>query len=140
MASSNVYMSQIGMLFNNKIHHIYSYAIGTIFKKYIMLKGVIYSILLITITNCSAFYHPMFMPVEPPDGPPEFQAGWRDGCRTGLATKKSSNSSVYRATFGSGVYQHDKVYQDAWGSAFYTCYVLSGRATANHIFARSPAD
>lgn len=82
----------------------------------------------------------MFMPVEVPDGPPEFKAGWYDGCRTGLATKKNPNSSIYEASFGSGIYQHDKVYQGAWSSAFYTCYVTGNRATSSNIFSNSPAD
>lgn len=96
-------------------------------------------ILTISITGCSAFYNPAFMPMEVPDGPPEFKAGWYDGCRTGLATKKNSAASVYKVTFGSGAYQHDTVYQDAWGSAFYTCYVLGGRGVANNMFTDHPA-
>ena len=59
---------------------------------------------------------------------------------TGLATGKYSNAAVYSPTFGSGIYQHDKIYQKAWGSAFYTCYVLGNRATADHIFKSKPFD
>jgi hypothetical protein len=105
-----------------------------------MLRRIFYTLLIIITSGCNAFYHPMFMPTDVPDGPPEFQAGWYDGCRSGLGTKKSTNSSVYGANFGSGIYQHDEVYQTAWSSAFYTCYVIGGRATANNIFARTPAD
>ncbi len=99
----------------------------------------LYFFLLLFTANCN-FYTPLGMPMDVPDGPPEFQAGWRDGCRTGLATGKYSNSAVYSPTFGSGIYQHDKVYQKAWSSAFYTCYVLGGRAADVHIFKSKPFD
>jgi hypothetical protein len=92
------------------------------------------------MVGCKAFYNPMFMATEVPDGPPEFQAGWRDGCHTGLSSKKNANSSVYKPSFGSGIYQHDKVYQRAWSSAFYTCYVIGTRSTASNIFSSSPGD
>jgi hypothetical protein len=105
-----------------------------------MKKILFYTLLAVLNFGCNAFHNPMFMAMEVPDGPPEFKAGWHDGCQSGLGTKKSSNSSVYYANFGSGIYQHDPVYQRAWSSAFYTCYVIGGRATANNIFALSPAD
>lgn len=100
-----------------------------------MIKKILLTIVMIfTLTGCNAFYNPMFMPMEVPDGPPEFKAGWYDGCRSGLGTKKGTNSNVYDSTFGSGIYQHDSVYQMAWGRAFYTCYVVGGRAVDNNIF------
>ncbi len=105
-----------------------------------MLKRTFYTLLLAILTSCSGFYSPIGMPMEVPDGPPEFKAGWYDGCRTGLGTKKYAGASVYDTTFGSGIYQHDPVYIKAWGSAFYTCYVLGNRASAINIFSRSPAD
>jgi len=105
-----------------------------------MLRNFLYTLLVILLSGCSAFYTPMFVPVDVPDGPPEFQAGWYDGCRTGLGTKKSTASSVYDASFGSGIYQHDPIYERAWGRAFYTCYIVGGRAVEQNIFKNSPAD
>lgn len=105
----------------------------------IINKNIAISIILIFVSACN-FYRPMFVPSEVPDGPPEFKAGWYDGCRTGFGSQKSANASIYKATFGSGIYQHDPIYQKAWSSAFYTCYIIGGRATANHVFASTPAD
>lgn len=130
MVSNNAFILLIGMLFKmvknlNLLHN---------FKKILAV------FLMISIQSCASFYNPMFMSMEIPDGPPEFQAGWYDGCRTGLATKKSTNASVYSPSFGSGIYQHDEVYQSAWSSAFYSCAVISGRATSDNIFDKGPAD
>ncbi len=104
-----------------------------------MIKKIFYILPLLTMFGCN-FYEPTFMESDVPDGPPEFQAGWRDGCQTGIATKKHANSSVYRPTFGSGIYQHDKLYQQAWGNAYYVCYVMGSKSVSSNIFTTSPAD
>lgn len=104
-----------------------------------MVKRLTCIISLIVISGCS-FYTPVFMPTDVPDGPPEFQAGWHDGCQSGLATGKISNAMAFRPNFGSGIYQHDPNYQSAWSSAFYTCYVTGTRAIQSGVFGLSPAD
>jgi hypothetical protein len=103
-----------------------------------MFRYMVFLICLFLMISGCNFYTPMGMPMEIPDGPPEFKAGWRDGCITGIATGKYSNSSVYSPTFGSGIYQHDKIYQRGWSSAFYTCYVIGNRATHLHMFKHKP--
>ncbi len=70
------------------------------------------------------FYQPILFDLKVPDGTPEFKAGWRDGCRSGLATANFLNSGVYLTKEGpsfSPVYTHDGEYRSAWGSAYWVC-------------------
>lgn len=72
------------------------------------------------------FYQPITLSMKVPDGPAEFQTGWYRGCRTGLSLKAFSNSSVYLAPnhgpdIGNGVFQHDPIFQSAWGQGFNAC-------------------
>lgn len=105
-----------------------------------MKKFYKYFLLLILISSCNAFYHPVFLDLDVPDGPPEFQAGWRDGCRSALASGRTTNSGVYDVTFGSGIYQHDKVYQSGWEAAFSSCVITAGKTVQTGIFTRAPFD
>jgi hypothetical protein len=77
------------------------------------------------------FYQPITMTMEVPDGPPEFKAGWYDGCRNGLGVKNFVNSYVYQEgkgpNFGTGVYHHTPGYQSGWGGGWYACYAYTQR-------------
>ena len=101
---------------------------------------ILLTLLIIVVSGCNAFYHPMFLSLEIPDGPPEFKAGWHDGCITALSSGKSANGGAYLPSAGSGVYQHDQVYQDAWSAAFLICVITADRGTSDNIFAKTPAD
>jgi hypothetical protein len=85
------------------------------------------------------FYQPITLPTTIPDGPPEFKAGWHAGCRTGLMSNKAfANSFVADLDYGSGVYQHDPVYQTAFSNAFFTCYVHGWSFTETDLMDRAP--
>jgi len=93
------------------------------------------------ISSCTWFYHPATLELDVPDGPPEYKAGWYDGCRSGLSTKKHfANSFIYDETFGSGIYQHDPVYQSAWISGFLVCNTTAGHFVTYHPFQFAPFD
>ena len=79
------------------------------------------------------FYQPMTLDLQMPDGPPEFRAGWRSGCRSALATKTFSNSFVYGNDYGNGIYQHDPAYAKGWGRGWFGCILH----TANFVNAPS---
>ena len=61
-----------------------------------------------------------------PDGPPEYKAGWRAGCRSGLsATGRGmfNNSFVYPSVdYGNGAYHHDGLFVSGWLDAAFTCF------------------
>jgi len=71
------------------------------------------------------FYQPITMNMTIPDGPAEYKAGWYSGCTSALAAKSFSNAFVYGKgkgpDFGSGVYQHDPIYQTGWGQGWFAC-------------------
>ena len=98
-------------------------------KKTFGLQLIIFLILLLT-ASCRkpdgfGFYQPITMSLTVPDGPPEYKAGWHDGCKSALANSIFANSFVYQTPngpdVGNGVYQHDPVYQSAWGQAWFSC-------------------
>jgi hypothetical protein len=87
----------------------------------VLKKIIIYFTTIILIASCSSFYQPATLDLDIPDGPVEYKAGWRAGCRTALAMKVFANAVVYQPDFGTGIYQHDKVFQGAWSNGFYAC-------------------
>lgn len=79
-----------------------------------------------SFSDHSGFYNPITLKMTVPDGPPEYKAGWYAGCKTGGSMGNFANNWVYRKgspDFGSGVYQHDSVYQTGWGQGYYACSV-----------------
>lgn len=103
---------------------------GNINSGRLVKKILLIATLLILVQSCRmpsnfGFYQPAFLDMEAPDGTPEFKAGWRDGCRSGVATGPFVNSAVYRSKAGptfTGIYQHSGDYKNGWGSAFWACY------------------
>lgn len=88
------------------------------------------------------FYQPITMRMTVPDGPPEFKAGWYAGCKSGLGVGKGfANAWVYGGPdFGSGVYQHDPLYQSAWSTAYFNCTTHANNFTAYNSMWRAPLD
>jgi len=103
------------------------------------LGKIIFILISLHLSSCVAptntgFNQPITLDLTVPDGPREFKAGWYNGCRTGLSNKYFANSFPYqgefRSDFGSGVYQHDSVYQGAWGQGFFACTIHSSIFTS----------
>jgi hypothetical protein len=90
------------------------------------------------------FYQPVMMELAVPDGPPEYKAGWHAGCKTALSNKAFANASVYQddkgATFGKGVYNHDPMYQTAWGQAYFACYTTVSEFVGRPVMQFAPLD
>ena len=87
------------------------------------------------LVGCGGFYKPFTMDMRVPDGPPEFQAGWHDGCSSALAQTGFQNAkNSFALTMGSGIYQHDPIYQLAYGKAVYSCASQVGDFSAFPMF------
>ena len=94
-----------------------------------MRKFLLITAALILISSCRmptnfGFYQQITMDMNVPDGTPEFKAGWRDGCRSGLANGSFLNSAAYLTESGpsfSPVYTHNGQYNTAWGNAYWAC-------------------
>jgi hypothetical protein len=88
------------------------------------------------------FFQPITMDLKVPDGPPEFKAGWHNGCKSALGMRNFANSYVYQnkgsAEFGNGVYQHDQTYNSAWSNAFFVCSTYSGTFVSYHSLKFAP--
>ena len=78
---------------------------------------------MMALFSCRGFYEPATLDLEIPNGPPEYQSGWRSGCRTGLATRGFANSFVYSPDFGSGIYHNDSAYGTGWGQGWFACVI-----------------
>ncbi len=111
-----------------------------------MRKFLLSTAILIMISSCRmptnfGFYQPITMDMNVPDGPPEFKAGWRDGCRSGLSNGSFLNSAAYLTKEGpsfSPVYTHDGQYRSAWGNAYYTCMAYSSNFVGLNSMERAP--
>lgn len=115
----------------------------------ILLTGMLYRIavnilLLFWLAACAVpgFYEPITLDLEVPDGPPAFQAGWRGGCRTGLAigARAFTNGFVYDPDFGTGAYQHDPDFLLGWGNGWFSCVIHANMVTAYYPMRKGPLE
>ncbi|MFM7621075.1 MAG: hypothetical protein ACKO47_05670 [Alphaproteobacteria bacterium] len=113
-----------------------SYCLKNLIKNFSTISFLL--MVFFTLSSCRVmesfgFYQPIGMNMKIPDGPPEFKAGWHDGCQTALGMRYFLNSYVYQgqrtANFGSGVHQHDPIYNSAWSNAFFSCVTYSATFT-----------
>jgi len=121
------------------------FMIMTLYK---LINKTLIILLLLEISSCRlptnlGFYQPITLDMTVPDGPPEYKAGWHNGCRTALGSSKYfANGRVYEdkegTDFGSGIYQHDKVYQTSWGHGFFACNIHSAVFTHYHSMRHMP--
>ncbi len=147
MDMSNALISWTGMLYKNILHKLSfcifynSTSLQTLSAKNIKIMLKKFALLLcfaFTISACifpdhSGFYNPATLRMSVPDGPPEYKAGWHDGCQTGASLKTFANNAVFRKdggpNFGSGVYAHDPAYQTGWGQGWFACAIHIGILT-----------
>jgi len=113
----------------------------------VKIKNLFILLIVICTASCNApdnmgFYQPVTLRMTVPDGPPEFKAGWYAGCKTALGMGKGfANSWVYGgADFGTGVYQHDPVYQSAWSTAYFNCVTHANNFTDYYSMIRGPLE
>ncbi len=98
--------------------------------------------MLIALAAChgEGFYQPITLDLEIPDGPPEFKAGWRAGCRSALATKGFANSFVYTNDYGNGTLQHDPAFARAWGRGWFGCILHTANFVGSPSMRYMPLD
>lgn len=74
----------------------------------------------------NGLYQNYTMALELPEGPPEYKAGWRAGCRSAMADAGRgfyANSFVYpNVDYGDGSYHHDGAFVTGWLDAAFTCF------------------
>ena len=91
------------------------------------MKKIIFNLVgILWLSGCSWMFQPLTMDMTVPDGPPEYRAGWHDGCSSALSFGGFHAAKFHKLTMGNGMYQHDPVYQSAWSSAWFSCATQSG--------------
>jgi hypothetical protein len=95
-------------------------------------------ILLISLCGCKGLFEPLTAKFDVPDGPPEYQAGWHDGCSTALTSGGFASGRFHEFTLGSGIYQHDEIYQIAWTSGWYACVTQAGNYASSPGMSTAP--
>ncbi len=63
---------------------------------------------------------PLFMNVDQP-GPPEYKAGWKDGCQSGLATYGSVFYKAQYSFYQNYSMMNNPAYVAAWHESFDYC-------------------
>ncbi|MES2677619.1 MAG: hypothetical protein V4612_04830 [Pseudomonadota bacterium] len=95
------------------------------------MRNIIFSFTIIfLLSSCNFLFQPLTLDLKVPNGPPEYQAGWHDGCSSALSFGGFHASKFHKLTMGDGTYQHDQTYQNAWGSGWFACATQSGDYTA----------
>jgi len=87
---------------------------------------VIFLLMLLSLTACGpvAFFpNPVFSRGFPPEGPPNYQQGMIDGCRTALAALGNSVYGIMHAGVHYDVDKalNDNVYYTAWKDGYFYC-------------------
>ncbi len=112
------------------------------FIKLVIILSVILGIASCRMPDSFGFYQPITMSLASPDGPAEYKAGWHEGCVSALSLKTFSNAFVYGKgkgpDMGSGVYQHDPIYQTGWGQAWFACSLHASTFTNSSSMAHGP--
>ena len=98
------------------------------YKNYYKLSIIVVTIL--SLGGCVGIFQPMGMAdIEVPAGPPEFQAGWHDGCSSAFSAGGFLAGKFHKLSMGTGIYQHDSAYQSAWSSGWFACSIRAGSFT-----------
>jgi len=77
---------------------------------------------LFLLTSCNALGGPKpFLMDADPEGPPEFKAGWKDGCQSGFATYGTALNKMYYSFYQDFNMLKNPSYNAAWHEAFDYC-------------------
>lgn len=86
-----------------------------------------FAVLLLTLTAISGCngMHKMFKPIEfdltPPDGPPIYQQGFKDGCESGYSGYGNNFNKMFWKWKQDPKLAQDKVYYQIWKDAYDYC-------------------
>lgn len=106
-----------------------------------LMKTTIFSFTIICfLGSCASIFKPITISMEVPDGPPEYRAGWHDGCSSALSAGNSVSGKFQKFGMGNGIYQHDPAYQNAWGSGWFACVTSAGSYTNFSGMSTAPFD
>jgi len=72
------------------------------------------------------FFKPASLDIKPPDGPPEYQQGWSDGCESGMAAYTDALPKSFKAykLKQDPNLRNNKMYYQIWKDAFLYCAIF----------------
>lgn len=94
-----------------------------------MIKKLSLALIIISCVACTGPNHsftlrkPMALDMNPPEGPENYQQGWLDGCKTGVASTSTAfyqTVGAYRFTLDNNL-RYDRLYNTAWRYGFNHC-------------------
>jgi hypothetical protein len=71
------------------------------------------------------FFKPASLQSDPPDGPPEYQQGWIDGCESGMAAYTNplvKSFKAYKLKQDPNL-RNNKMYYQVWKDAYLYCAI-----------------
>lgn len=92
-----------------------------------MFKGLLSVMFLALLVGCS--YNPITKPkplllkVELDSGPPEYRAGYKDGCESALAAYGNSYQKSFYRVAKDPKYQSNRMYNQVWKDSWNYCYM-----------------
>jgi len=89
-----------------------------------MLRFLSIAFIVILLASCTqgGGYKPTpFRMSKAPEGPPNFQQGWEDGCYTGLATLVPTYYKTFYRFKQDVSMIHDRLYYQAWNDSYNYC-------------------
>ncbi|MFT6106348.1 MAG: hypothetical protein ACJA0S_000391 [Rickettsiales bacterium] len=96
--------------------------------------------LLFFLCGCKGWFEPLTARLDVPEGPPEYQAGWHNGCSTALSSGAFASGRFHEFTLGSGIYQHLPAYQSAWTAGWYSCVTQAGNYMSSPGMGTAPLE
>ena len=93
-----------------------------------MKKFILCLVLAVAVSGCGNNFitnpKPLFLEKEIDFGPPEYRAGFHDGCETGLqAYQHSYAKTLYGGPQKTAAYQNNKLYNQVWRDSWNYCYM-----------------
>ena len=87
---------------------------------------IIAMVFLSSCTEGEGIFRETFKPTpagmgDAPKGPPEFEAGWHDGCETGMGTMTSNYYKTFYKFKQDPSMIHNKMYYQAWKDSYTYC-------------------
>lgn len=110
---------------------VHIYMTGISFKTHRHLKHIFLCFVMLLQSSCNAMSFmdyiskPMQLDLTPPPGPPEYQAGYIDGCKTGAQENNHNAPAQLRfSIIKNPVFNHESyIYRSVWRSAYIYCYL-----------------
>lgn len=91
------------------------------------MKKLVFLPLLLSLAACETFNFspgigkPFSLSMKPPEGPPAYVQGWKDGCESGLSGYGNSVTKAFYRLRKSPEYNRNKVYQQIWHDSYNYC-------------------